>query len=383
MAGEYTASACLGYARSVRTRAGVQQVSAAFAARFGGEVRDVRSHGTGHIHDTFALRWQDRELLVQRFNTDVFENPDAVMRNIIRVTEHLRAKLQANGARDVARRVLRVQPAPDGALYFEAGGQTYRAFDFISDTAAFDVVQKPEQPYEAGRAFGGFVADLVDLPEPALIETIPQFHDTPSRLEAFRAAVRSDALGRASLLQALVASMEARAELAHYCVRLHARGDLPRVCTHNDAKLSNLLFDAVSGEALCVVDLDTVMPGFAAYDFGDLVRTTACPIAEDAPDPAAVEVRMDYVEALARGYLAAGPPPSAAELEALAIGPSLFCYELGIRFLTDHILGDVYFPIERPAHNLERARVQLALSAALSQRTAAIHDCLKSAAAAG
>lgn len=361
----------------MRSRSSVQEIGAAFETRFGGSIRDVRAHGTGHIHDTFVLRWDragcSQELLVQRFNTDVFRDPDTVMRNIERVTDHLRAKLEAEGVRDLARRVLRVQPAPDGVSHFRAGDRpdapVFRAFSYIAGTVAYDHVLSVEQPLEAGKAFGRFAAMLADLPPPPLAETIPGFHDTEARLAALRAAFDDDPLGRAASLQPERARVEARADLAGFCARLHARGELPLQVTHNDAKLSNLLFDAESGEALCVVDLDTVMPGFPAYDFGDLVRTTCCLVAEDARDLNRLVVRMDYVEALARGFLASMRGLlGEAEREALVQGGPLICYELGMRFLTDHILGDEYFPVARPAHNLDRARVQFALLDELTRR---------------
>jgi hypothetical protein len=370
----------------VRTRCSEAEIQAAFAARFGGEILDVRRHGTGHIHDSFVLTWRhgggSTRLLAQRFNTEVFGDPEPVMRNILRVTEHVRRKLEASGISEVERRVLQVQRAPDGAPFFVEGSRTYRAFGLIDDTEAFDVVSRPDQPRAAGRAFGEFVALLEDLPGGPLIETLPGFHDTPARLEAWRAAFRKDALGRGSELQAERAEIEAHAELAESCARASARGDIALQTVHNDTKLSNLLFDARTREALCVVDLDTVMPGYALYDFGDLVRTTACLVAEDARDVGAVEIRLDYVEELARGYLTAQRRKlTAAELEALAVGPSLICLELGMRFLTDHLSGDTYFAIERPGQNLDRARTQLRLVRELTTRGAELRACMSRAAA--
>lgn len=368
----------------MRTRCTEAQIAAAFAAGFGGEVRDVRRHGTGHIHDTFVLTWRSGgstvRLLAQRFNTDVFGAPEQVMQNISRVTDHLRAKLRAAGESDVARRVLRLQSAPNGATFFthptgEADGAvaTYRAFGFIDGTCAFDVVEAPAQPRHAGRAFGEFTALLEDLPQPALFETIPGFHDTPRRLAALRAAFARDPVGRAAAVQAELARVEAREPLARYC----SERALPLGVIHNDAKLSNLLFDAHSGEALCVVDLDTVMPGYALYDFGDLVRTTACLVAEDAEQHGAIDVRMDYVAELARGYLNAQRRKlSEVECEALAVGPKLLCLELGMRFLTDHVSGDTYFAVARPGHNLQRARVQFALVEELERREADVRECV-------
>lgn len=368
----------------MRTGCSEAEIQAAFEARFGGAISEVRRHGAGHIHDTFVLTWRQRgssvRLLAQRFNTDVFGDPEPVMRNILRVTEHVRGKLEAAGVRDVDRRVLQVQRAPDGAPFFVEGALAFRAFALIEGTEAFEVVSRSDQPRAAGKAFGEFVALLEDLPGGPLVETIPGFHDTPVRLEALRAAYRSDAFGRGSELQAERAEIEAQVELAQFCVRASARGEIALQTVHNDTKLSNLLFDAATGEALCVVDLDTVMPGYALYDFGDLVRTSACLIAEDARDTSALEIRLDYVEELARGYLEAQRRKlSAAELEALAVGPSLICLELAMRFLTDHVSGDTYFAIARPGQNLERARTQLALVRELTRRNDELRECLERA----
>jgi hypothetical protein len=366
----------------VRTHGSEDEAQAAFEARFGGQITDVRRHGTGHIHDTFALTWRNHgssvRLLAQQFNTDVFGDPEPVMRNILRVTEHVRSKLLAAGVSDVARRVLRVQPAPDGALFFRAADRVYRAFEYIDGAEAFDLVERVEQPLGAGAAFGGFVSLLEDLPGEPLIETIVGFHDTPARLEALRTAFARDPVGRGSGLQAERAQLEAYAELARYCERASRRGEISLQTVHNDAKLSNLLFDAATREPLCVVDLDTVMPGYALYDFGDLVRTTACLLAEDARELGSLEIRLDYVEQLARGYLGAQSRRlSEPECEALATGAAIVCLELALRFLTDHLSGDTYFSISRPGQNLDRARAQLALAGELERRKAELQACVK------
>jgi len=350
---------------------------------FRGDLESVRAHGTGHIHDTFVVHWRPRPsaaaeaLLVQRFNADVFTSPELVMNNLQRVSDHVQAKLRAAGISDAERRVLRVRRTPDGALCWRTDGLVFRAFELIADTVSFDVAKTARQPLEAGRAFGTFVAQLADLPAPPLAETIPAFHDTEARLAALRAAVASDPLARCSQLQGDLARVEARVELAGSLARLERAGALPRRTIHNDAKLSNLLFDARSEDAVCVIDLDTVMPGLVAYDFGDLVRTTGCLVAEDSTDLTTVDIRMDYIEALAEGYVAATAAlMGEVERASLVLGPKLFCYELGMRFLTDHVLGDHYFPIDRPGHNLDRARVQLRLVEELERREDALRACI-------
>lgn len=370
----------------MRTHCSEAEVRAAFEARFGGTIANVRRHGTGHIHDSFVLDWAHAgvtaRLFAQRFNTDVFGDPEPVMRNIERVSDHVRAKLTAAGVEEVERRVLRVQPAPDGALCFVAAAGTFRAFALIPGAESFDVATRDDQSLAAGAAFGGFVSLLEDLPGEPLIETIAGFHDTPRRLEALRSAFAADAVGRAGSVRAEYAQIERHAQLAQYCASAAGSGAISRQTIHNDAKLSNLLFDASSHEALCVVDLDTVMPGYALYDFGDLVRTTACSIAEDARNLSRVEIRFDFVEALARGYLRAQARTySEAERDALARGAPLICLELAMRFLTDHLQGDTYFAISRPDQNLDRARAQLALVGELERRAAELRACLQRAAA--
>lgn len=362
------------------TRAGVNEAVSAFEAEYPGRVLSARKLGSGHIHDSFVLSWAAPEsspggiceLLVQRFNTDVFTDPAGVMHNIVRVSAHLRQQLSAEQRPDVSRRVLSIVPTPSGRTFWtSAAGLTFRAFEFIPHARSFELAPSERHAFEAGRAFGEFAARLVDLPEPPLVETIPGFHDTEARLRVLRGAFEADPLGRGALLRDERARIEAREPLAGACARRASAGVLPQRVIHNDAKLSNLLFDERGEHALCVVDLDTVMRGFAAYDFGDLVRTTACRVAEDAESTSALSIRMDYLAALSEGYIGAlGARASlgADELESLAQGPRLVCYELGMRFLTDHLLGDRYFAIERPGQNLDRARVQLALVDALEQR---------------
>lgn len=385
----------------------MDEVVSAFEAEYPGRVLSARKLGSGHIHDTFVLSWTvaqsnpaapgqppavqgraaaapagparahggARELLVQRFNTDVFTDPAGVMHNIARVSAHLRQKLAAEEQPDAARRVLQIVPTPSGRTFWtSAAGLTFRAFDFISDARSFELAPSERHAFEAGRAFGEFAARLCDLPAPPLAETIPGFHDTEARLRVLRAAFEADLLGRGVLLRDERARVEARASLAGLCTHSASAGTLPQRVIHNDAKLSNLLFDARGERALCVVDLDTVMRGFAAYDFGDLVRTTACHLAEDAESTDALSIRMDYLAALTEGYIGAlGAHAGADELASLIQGPRLVCYELGMRFLTDHLLGDRYFAIERPGQNLDRARVQLALVDALEQREPELH----------
>jgi Phosphotransferase enzyme family len=322
----------------------------------------------GHIHDTIVASCRSsagigERFVVQRVNTSVFRDPDALSANIVCVTSHVRASLRARGVLDVARRCLDPVVSPAGhALHRSADGGFWRAFPFIEGTHAVEIPESPEQAAAAARAFGGFVADLADLDPAQLAETIPRFHDLAGRRGALEDAARSDAAGHA---RSVAAEIDAALRA---CDRLLGSPELapdalPRRVVHNDCKLNNLLLDDRSGEALCVVDLDTVMPGTAVFDFGELARTGACPAAEDERDLARVRVDRDLFAALASGFVAgARGVLSAAEVRALALAGSLMALENGVRFLTDHLEGDHYFRIARPDHNLDRARAQLRLA---------------------
>ena len=332
------------------------------AAQFGrGPIGSVVSYGSGHIHDTYLVEGTDGERwILQRFNERVFPEIDAVMGNIVRVTDHARATLRRRGA---STRVLTVRRSRAGAAYVrDAQGSAYRAFEFIAGATSAGHQLSARVAFEAGRAFGEFADLLRDLPDPPLVTTIPGFHDTPGRLSALRAALQRDPVGRARAVQAEWTEIEQRTEVIAACHGLAERGALPLRIAHNDAKLDNVLLEAETLRALCVVDLDTVMPGYLAHDFGDLVRTTACLAEEDTTDLARVVLRQEYFEALARGYLqVAGDWLQPEERESLPFGALWISVELAIRFLTDYLLGDSYFKVDRPEHNLERARVQLQL----------------------
>jgi Ser/Thr protein kinase RdoA (MazF antagonist) len=299
--------------------------------------------GSGHINDTHVVRYRAGGRVVrfvhQRINEAVFPDPASLMENIERVTAHQRRKLREAGADQIERRVLEVEGA--------------RTYDQVASTA---------QAREAARAYGVFQRHLADLPAPPLNETIPDFHHTRRRFEALLDAVRRDPHGRVRAARAEIAFIEARAELVDRLLDLARSGAMPERVTHNDTKINNVLLDDRTGEGLCVLDLDTVMPGLALYDFGDLVRTAATRAAEDERDLAKAQVELELFEALVEGYLAeTGPLLTQAELDQLAFSGVLITLEMSMRFLTDHLEGDTYFKIHRPAHNLERCRAQLRL----------------------
>jgi hypothetical protein len=320
----------------------------------------------GHIHDTLVGTWRTgegaRRVVLQRVNTHVFRAPDLLMDTWLRVTEHVRGKLA--GKPDLERRCLRaIRTRAGGLLHADAHGALWRAFPFIEGARSFDVPDGPARAQEAARAFGAFAAQLADLDPATVPESIPHFHDFAHRLAAFEAAAGSDPHARA---RACARELDAARRLAAEVQRALAgegAAQLPVRVVHNDCKLNNVLFDDASAEGLCVIDLDTVMPGSVLADFGDLARTAACPAPEDEPDLARVHVDARLYEAIARGYLAgAGALLTPIERALLPLGGPLIALETGIRFLTDHLSGDLYFRIHRPGHNLDRARVQMRLT---------------------
>lgn len=323
-------------------------------------------YGSGHINDTFAVAYRQGTARVryihQRINQRVFQDVPALMSNIERVTAHVRAALERAGVRD-PRAALTLVPAADGRSFHRDGeGHCWRTYVFIEGARTYDVIESDRQAFEAARAFGRFQALLADLPPPRLHETIPDFHHTPRRFAAFEAALADDVRGRAASCRAEIDQFLAWKPEASRLMNLLERGQLAERVTHNDTKLNNVMLDDATQEGICVIDLDTVMPGLSLYDFGDMVRTATNSGAEDERDLEKVGCRLDMFEALARGYLeTARAFLSPVEVAHLAFAGRLLTLECGVRFLTDHLKGDVYFKIKREGHNLDRCRTQLKL----------------------
>jgi hypothetical protein len=345
--------------------------------------------GHGHINDTFVATYhragRSARYVHQRINQHVFHDPEAVMDNIARVTQHIRAKLLAAGEPDVARRVLTLVPARDGGTFHRtADGNYWRTYLFIENAHIQDVVETPEQAYQAALAFGQFQQQLADLAVPRLVETIPYFHDTPQRFAALEQAIAHDAGNRVVGAKTEIEFAFRHKEMTGMLLDLHARDAIPERITHNDTKFNNVMLDDATGEALCVLDLDTVMPGLALYDFGDMVRTTACACAEDETDLSKVRMEMAMFESLVRGYLAAvGGVLNATEKRHLAFAGKLMTFEVGIRFLTDYLEGDHYFKVHRPAHNLDRCRNQFALVESIAEQEETMNRVVERIAAEG
>lgn len=331
-------------------------------------------HGSGHINETFCVSVDaaggEERFILQRINERVFRNVPSLMENVERVTRHARAQAEATYGADAARRVLTLVPTIEGRpCHRDDAGGWWRCYVFIERARTFDVIESPAHAREAARAFGNFQRLLLGLPGPRLHETIPNFHHTRKRFEALQRAVVGDPHGRAAGIRDEIAFARAREPLVDTLLTLQAQGRIPERITHNDTKLNNVMIDDATQEGLCVIDLDTVMPGLALYDFGDMVRSATNSTAEDEPDVTKVHARLPIFEALIEGYLAAARPfLTPVELAHLVISGQLITFEIGLRFLTDHLEGDVYFRTHRPGHNLDRARNQFALLRSLENQ---------------
>lgn len=341
--------------------------------RIYGDFRQAAPYGTGHINDTYAAVFDQSgtpvRYILQRINHHVFKHPPAVMENISRVTAHVRRKLEEAGASEASRRVLTLVPTADGATWAkdQAGGH-WRCYLFIEKARSYDQIESAQQAFQAAKAFGAFQKLLADLPTPRLLDTIPDFHHTRKRFDTLRAAIQADVRNRAAGVKREIQFCLEREEMVDVLLTLQARGLLPERVTHNDTKLNNVMIDDATGEGICVIDLDTVMPGLALYDFGDLCRSGTRPTVEDELDLSKVEMRQDLFEALVRGYLAsAGDVLNTTEKDYLGFSAKLITFEIGIRFLTDYLQGDIYFKTRRESHNADRTRVQFKMVESFEQ----------------
>lgn len=337
----------------------------------------IEPYGNGHINDTYLTGSSPRYIL-QRINTNVFKNPKEVMDNILNVTEHVRKKIIAAGG-DPERETLRVIKTKTGENYYEAkNGDCYRMYNYIENSVSYDITETPEQLFQAGRAFGRFQNMLSDFPADKLFETIPDFHDTRKRFENLKNAIKADKAGRAASVKDEIDFALSFEEEVGIVVDALKDGSLPCRVTHNDTKLNNVMFDKETGEAVCVIDLDTVMPGSLLYDYGDALRFGASTGAEDETDLSKIEFSLEYFEAFTNGFLGElGSAITEKECELLAFSAKLITYEIGIRFLTDYLEGDTYFKIHREHHNLDRCRTQFKLVADIEKKTDKMNEIIK------
>ncbi len=332
-----------------------------------GDFLDGAPYGSGHINDTFALSMSQagREVryILQRINNRVFKDPVKLMDNVSRICTELQKRLHESEDPDASRRSLTAIPTLEGyPCHIDEEGEVWRAYLFIENAVGYDIIENTTQAYEASRAFGEFQKLLTQLPGERLYETIPDFHNTPARFRRFKEVIAADPLGRAETATAEIDFFLSYESEVSRLVDLNKAGLIPERITHNDTKLNNVLIDTSSHKAVCVIDLDTSMPGLAPYDFGDLVRTSTVKAAEDEKDLSKIVVDRNMFKALARGYLSTAHDfLTPGERDNLFFGGKLMTYEVGMRFLTDYLEGDVYFKTKYSDHNLVRCRTQSTL----------------------
>ena len=325
----------------------------------------VEAFGSGHIHDTYRIQTTERDkddYIIQKLNNKIFKDIPQLQKNIERVTVHLRNKLIKIPGADVKRESLTLIPAKDGKGWVkDDNGDFWRMYIFITNHRSYDIVDSPDKAFEGGKAIGRFQAMLADMPGEPLSETIPKFHDVENRINLFLNIINKNPCKRVSEAEEEIKEYLDRGEEMKTILNLGRAGKIPLRITHNDTKFNNILLDE-NNKALCVIDLDTVMPGYVHYDFGDSIRTAANTASEDEKDLSKIEMDITLFEAYANGYLSeAGKTLNNVEKEYLAFAPKLITYIIGLRFLTDYVDGDNYFKIHHEHHNLQRARAQLKL----------------------
>lgn len=342
--------------------------------QFDGRFLRADLYGYGHINDTYLAQFKNsgstpNRYILQRVNHRIFRQPENLMANVEGVTTHLRRKIIDAGG-NPNRETLNLIPAVNGKSFcVTPQGHYWRAYLFIENALTYQEVERLEHIYNAAAAFGTFQKRLSDFPADRLHETIPNFHHTPSRFEAFEQAVARDSHNRAQSAATEIAFAMRRSDEVSALTDLLARGELPQRVTHNDTKFNNVMIDDKTGEGICVIDLDTVMPGLSLYDFGDLVRSAANIIAEDEPNYHRGGVNLPIFDALAHGYLdVVRDTLVSAEIDRLVLGSKLMVFECGIRFLADYLNGDTYFKIGRQSHNLDRCRTQFRMVADMEMK---------------
>ncbi len=341
---------------------------------FGGNLISIQPYGFGHINDTYAVYFsmpngEMKRFILQRINSSVFKNPEKLMENIQSVTTFLRNKIIQLGG-DPEKETLNLIPAVDGKSFYKSDDADYwRAYVFIEGAKTYQVVEKPEHLYNAGKAFGNFQKLLSDYPAETLYETIQDFHNTKVRFNTFVNVVEKDVMNRAKDVRQEIDFAIKRYDDAILFVNMQKKGELPLRVTHNDTKFNNVMIDDKTGEGICVIDLDTVMPGLSLYDFGDAIRAGANTGEEDEKDLSKIRMDINLFEQFTKGFLsAAGSSLTKAELLHLPHSAKIMTYECGIRFLTDYLSGDTYFKIHREGHNLDRCRTQFKLVADMEQK---------------
>lgn len=349
-----------------------EMVEAQFA--LSGQIVSVAPFGNGHINDTYLVECAlaeggKRRYILQRMNGDIFKNTEELMENVVNVTNFLKKKIEAAGG-DPLRETLTVIPTKDQKNYLRnEDGNCYRLYVFIEGAYCLDAVESPEDFYNSAVSFGNFQRLLADYPAATLHETIPNFHNTVSRFADFQKAVEEDVCGRRKDVEAEIAFVREREADCHVICDALAKGEIPLRVTHNDTKLNNIMLDDQTGKGICVIDLDTVMPGSALYDFGDSIRFGASTGAEDEQNLDLISCNLELFEIYTKGFIeGCGGSLTKNEIRLLPMGAKLMTLECGMRFLADHLQNDIYFKIHRPNHNLDRARTQFKLVADMEQK---------------
>ena len=335
--------------------------------RYEGVLIDERPYGSGHINDTYLLTFEIAEMgtikvILQRMNKNIFTKPIELMENILNVTSYLRKKIIENGG-DPDRETLNVIRTVDDMPYFvDSEGEYWRSYKFITDATSYDQVESPEDFYQSAVAFGNFQRLLAEYPAETLHESIEGFHDTKARFQVFKKAVEDDVCGRAASVQKEIQFVLEHEHLANVFAYLLEKKEIPLRVTHNDTKLNNIMIDNKTRKGICVIDLDTVMPGLAMNDFGDSIRFGASTATEDEQDLSKVSCDMELFDLYAKGFIeGCGGKLTEKEIDLMPTGAMVMTFEFGMRFLTDYLQGDTYFKIHRENHNLDRCRTQFKL----------------------
>lgn len=351
--------------------------------QFEGTLIEAKLFGNGHINDTYLLTYEigkmgTMNVILQKMNKVVFPKPEELMENVVGVTGFLKKKIVAAGGNPY-RETLTVIPTKDGkSFYKDDMGEYWRSFVYITDTTSYDLPENEEAFYQCAYAFGNFQNMLADYPADTLHETIVDFHNTKKRFATFKKAVEEDVMGRADSVREEIAFVLEREADANFFTDLLEKGELPLRVTHNDTKLNNIMVDNSTGKGICVIDLDTVMPGLAMNDFGDSIRSGASTGAEDEKDLNKVSCDMNLFEVYAKGFIeGCGGKLTTKEIELLPMGAKMMTYECGMRFLTDYLQGDVYFRIHHPEHNLDRCRTQFKLVADMESKWQTMQEIVK------
>lgn len=337
-----------------------------------GTYLSCQPYGNGHIHDTFLITTSEQDkddYILQKVNCNIFKKIPELQQNIERVTEHLKKKISASPGSNVSRECLNIIYAENGKSWITDRYMNYwRMFVFIPEHKSYDIVDSPEKAFQGGKAIGRFQAMLADLDGEPLFETIPDFQDITLRIQAFDNILKTNPVKRLESVLNEVRFIQERADKMQVIMRLVKSGKIPIRITHNDTKFNNILFDK-NDKALCMIDLDTVMPGYIHYDFGDALRTAASSTSEDEEDVSRVKMDIDLFRSFSEGYLTeTASTLSSTEKEYLALSPIVLTYTQAVRFLTDYLSGDTYYKIRHEYHNLQRTRAQIALVKSMEEQ---------------